>query len=269
MKGRFCHPKSIVDYKNLVLVITMCLHICCAKDVSTPEPSNSDRNIPNENVLAEAERLFAERSDIENLRKGAEILNQARNPDKRNYDIEWRYAKFCYFLGKAEQSILEAEAMFERGLAAGKIASRLEPNKPDGHFWYAANLGELARRSPITVGLRSKDEIREAFLRVIEIQPDYQGASAFDALGDMELSTRFIGGGRPEKAVEYLEKGLKLAPDNSNIRLHLAEAYLYLKRDREARRELETIIKMQPNPEYVIEHRAAVEKARELLDKNF
>jgi len=62
---------------------------------------------------------------------------------------------------------------------------------------------------------------------------------------------------------------LKLAPDNSNIRLHLAQAYLYLKRDREARRELETIIKMQPNPEYVIEHRAAVEKARELLDKNF
>ncbi|MCV4614925.1 hypothetical protein OFM04_34035, partial [Escherichia coli] len=85
--------------------------------------------------------------------------------------------------------------------------ARLEPEKPDGHFWYAANIGELARMSPITVGLKSLDEIRESFLRVIAIQPDYQGASAFDALGDIELSTRFIGGGRPEKAVEYLEQG--------------------------------------------------------------
>lgn len=220
-------------------------------------------------AIRASEELFSQRSDIENLRKAADLLGQARDPDKRNYDVEWRYAKICYFLGKAEKDPEESERIFEKGRDAGKIASRIEPDKPDGHFWYAANLGELARMSPITVGLKSLDDIRAAFQRVIEIQPDYQGASAYDALGDIELSTRFIGGGRPEKAVEYLEQGLKLAPDNSNIRLHLAEAYLYLKRDREARRELETIISMKPNPDYVNEHAAAVEKARELLKKNF
>jgi tetratricopeptide (TPR) repeat protein len=269
MNERFCHPKLAVNYKILTIVITMCLHFGCAGDASTAELGNGPNRMPADQAIAEAERLFASRNDIENLRKGTEILNQARNPDNRNYEVEWRYSKFCYFLGKSEKNIQDAENIFEKGRDAGKIASRLEPNKPDGHFWYAANLGELARMSPITVGLKSLDDIREAFLRVIEIQPDYQGASAYDALGEIELSTRFIGGGRPEKAVEYLEKGLKLAPDNSNIRLHLAQAYLYLKRDREARRELETIIKMQPNPEYVTEHRVAVEKARELLEKNF
>ncbi|MFN3417804.1 MAG: TRAP transporter TatT component family protein [Pyrinomonadaceae bacterium] len=269
MKETFCHPKSLLDYKFLTIVITLCLHFGCSQDASSINAIRTVNKSQIDDAINQAEHLFAERASIENLRKAATVLNQARDPNNRNYDVEWRYSKICYFLGKAEKEPEESEKIFERGRDAGKIAARLEPEKPDGHFWYAANIGELARMSPITVGLKSLDEIRESFLRVIAIQPDYQGASAFDALGDIELSTRFIGGGRPEKAVEYLEQGLKLAPDNSNIRLHLAQAYLYLKRDKEARRELETIISMKPNPDYVTEHAAAVEKARELLQKNF
>jgi tetratricopeptide (TPR) repeat protein len=116
--------------------------------------------------------------------------------------------------------------------------------------------------------LRSVDDIKESMSRVLELQPDYQAASAYDALGQIELKTR-LKGGDPQKAVEYLEKGLALAPDNSNIRVHLAEAYLAVKRDTDARRHLEQVLQMKPNPDYMPEYREAVEKAKKLIQTNF
>jgi tetratricopeptide (TPR) repeat protein len=104
--------------------------------------------------------------------------------------------------------------------------------------------------------------------KVIELQPDYQGASAYDALAQVELATR-LKGGDALKAVNYLEKGLQLAPDNTNIRLHLGEAYLAVKRDADARKQLDQLLQMKPNPEYIPEYRECVEKAKKLIQSNF
>ena len=76
-------------------------------------------------------------------------------------------------------------------------------------------------------------------------------------------------GGDSQKAVEYLEKGLAIAPDNTNIRVHLAEAYLALKRDADARKQLDHLLAMKPDPEYLPEHRESVEKAKKLIQSNF
>ncbi len=92
--------------------------------------------------------------------------------------------------------------------------------------------------------------------------------AAYDALAQVELATR-IKGGEAQKAVEFLEKGLQLAPDNTNIRLRLGEAYLAVKRDADARKQLEHLLKMKPDAEYLPEHRENVEKARKLIATNF
>lgn len=160
----------------------------------------------------------------------------------------------------------EKISTFEAGRDAAKIAVRMEPNKPDGHFWFAANLGELSQISPVTVGLKSVDDIRDAMNEVIRIDPKYQGASAFDALGQLELKTRSYGG-TAEKAVEYLEKGLELDKDNPNIRVNLAEAYVAVQRDADARKQIDELLIMKPNPDYVQEHKQAVEKAKKILEK--
>jgi tetratricopeptide (TPR) repeat protein len=112
------------------------------------------------------------------------------------------------------------------------------------------------------------NEIRESMNRVIEIQPDYQGASAYDALAQLELATR-IKDGEAEKAVEYLERGVELAGDNANIRVNLAEAYLAVKRDREARKQIDHLLAMKPDPDYMPEHRECVAKAKKLIETNF
>jgi tetratricopeptide (TPR) repeat protein len=269
MYRTFSHPNHIIHYNFIAIVITLCLLTSCAKEVGTTEKSPEVSSTAIGDALREADRLFGERADIVNLENAVKALGRVRDPDRRNFEVEWKYAKYCYFLGKGETDQTVAAETFEKGRDAGRIAARVEKEKPDGHFWFAANLGELARMSPLTVGLKSVDEIREAMQKVVDSDPSYQGASAFDALGQLEIATRNFKGGKTEKAVEYYEKGLSLAPDNSNIRVHLAEALLALKRDAEARKQIDTVISMKPNPEFVVEHKIAVRKAKDLLSKNF
>jgi predicted Zn-dependent protease len=74
-------------------------------------------------------------------------------------------------------------------------------------------------------------------------------------------------GGDPKKAVEYMEKGLKLGETNVLLRLRLAEAYLAVDRKADARKQLDFILNVTPDPNYMPEHKKAQAEARKLLDK--
>ncbi len=115
-------------------------------------------------AIIQSDLLFAERADIEKLMQAVELLGKTRDPSERSYDVEWKFSKYSYFLGKATENENEANKIFETGKSAGQIASRIHPDRPDGFFWYAANLGELSRISTVTVGLRSIDDVREAMM---------------------------------------------------------------------------------------------------------
>ena len=269
MYERISHPISIKHYNFLAIVITLCLLSGCSRTVESnyDTPKADAANISEH--LSKAESLFAERADIEKLRDAVNTLAQARNPDQRNYEIEWKFAKYSYFLGMVEPIEKDAIAVFEKGRDAAKIAARVDPNKPDGHFWYAANLGELARISPVTVGIKSVDDIRESMNAVIAIEPNYQNGSAFDALGQVEMATRTFKGGSTEKAIEFYQKGLELSPDNANLRLHLAEAYIAVRKKPDAKKHLNALFNLTPNPLYKLEHKVAIEKGKALMAKNF
>jgi predicted Zn-dependent protease len=162
----------------------------------------------------------------------------------------------------------EKEKTFEAGRDAGKIASRISPDRPEGFFWYGANLAELAKLSPVTVGYTSVDDIREAMNEVIKIDPGYQGASAYDILAQIEMNTHLFGG-KDQKAVEYLEKAVEIEKNNSNLNLHLAQAYLDLDKLDKAKQQLQHVVNMEPDPEYIPEHKENVAEARKLLASRF
>lgn len=251
-----------------IVVVSFCL-ISCASKVETESVKPQNSSVSPAETIAKAENLFRQREDIAKLREAVKMLGASRSMDNRNYEIEWEFARFNYFLGKQATDEKESEKAFEDGVQAGKIAAKIEPNKPDGYFWYGANLGEQARRSPVTVGLKSIDDIRTAMNKVIEIQPDYQNASAYDALAQVELQAGMLGGGKPEKAIEYLEKALTLDKNNTYIYLHLGEAYLAVNRDADAKKQLEYLLKMKPNPDYLPEYKETTDKAKKLLETRF
>lgn len=241
---------------------------CASSGVAEVEHIDSKSTVPAAEIIAKTDTLCQKHEDLAVLRECLQLLATVRKPDNRNFEVEWKFARYNYFLGKLTDKESESEKAFEDGEQAGKLASRIAPDRPDGYFWYGANLGEQAKSAPLTKGLSSISDIREAMNKVIEIQPNYQGASAYDALAQLELATRLTGG-KAEKAVEYLEKGLEFEKENSFIRLHLAEAYLATNRKAEAKKQLDALLQMKPNPDYLPEYEESVEKAKELLKSKF
>ena len=264
----FVNPKVSRLYILITIVITMYLLTSCGRSAQSSSEAPPPPSRPVSETLDKAQQLFKERDDVDKLRQARTLVAGVRQPDHRNFDVEWQFAKYSLFLGEKATDEDEKTKLFEEGRDAGKIASRISPDKPDGYFWYGANLAELAKQSPVTVGYSSVDNIREAMNKVIEIQPDYQGASAYDILGEIELSTRLFGG-KASKAVEYLEKAVQIEKNNSNLRLHLAQAYMDDDKLDLAKQQLQYILKMQPDPDYIPEHKQNVIEAKRLLATRF
>ena len=160
----------------------------------------------------------------------------------------------------------EQDDMFREGTEAGKAAIQLQPDKPEGHFWLGANYGGTAANSTLA-SLSSIKDIRGEMEAVLKIDESYQGYSAYLGLGRLYLQAPRMLGGDSEKAIEYLQKGVKLNPAHALMRFHLAEAYEAKNRDAEAKKQLDALMAMTPDPKYIAEHKHAVEQAKKLLEK--
>jgi tetratricopeptide (TPR) repeat protein len=236
----------------------------CQKDI--PASENRVAKRPTAEAIAEADQLYAGRADLTKVRQGLVALRQAQADDPTNYELAWRLAKFNYHVGSHSQDSNEQEKSFHDGIEAGKLAIRLQDGKPDGHFWLGANYGGKAQISTLS-GYSAIDDIKHEMEAVLKSEEGYQAGSAYMVLGQVYLEAPRMFGGDAQKALEYLEKGLRFGPDNSLLRLHLATAYSELDRKEEARKQIDYLLAMKPASGYEPEHEEAVAKARKLQEK--
>jgi tetratricopeptide (TPR) repeat protein len=216
--------------------------------------------------IVEADGLYEGREDMSKARVAVAALRQARIADYGNYEAAWKLARASFYVGDHTDNNSERDDMFREGTEAGKAAVKLQPDKPDGHFWLGANYGGSASASTLA-NLSSFQDIKGEMETVLKLDEKYEGYSAYLGLGRLYLQAPKVLGGDSEKAMEYLEKGVKLNPNNTPMRFHLAEAYKANNRDAEAKKQIETLMAITPDPKYVAEHKSAVEKAKELLEK--
>jgi tetratricopeptide (TPR) repeat protein len=217
-------------------------------------------------LVRQADQLYAQREDLARVREGLAKLRGARAAEPDNYETAWRVAKFNYYLADNTTNAKERDKAFEDGIEAARAAVKLGPDKPDGHFWLGANLGGQAKVSMLS-GIADTDEIRQEMETVLKLDEGYLSGSAYMALGQVYLETPRMMGGDEKKAVQYLEKGLKFGENNALLHLRLAEAYLEVDRKADARKQLDAILSMKPDPNYLPEHNKAVAEARKLIDK--
>ncbi len=216
--------------------------------------------------IAEAETLYEQREDLSKARVAVAALRQARTADYGNYEAAWKLARASFYVGDNSDNDSERDDMFREGTEAGKAAVKLQPDKPEGHFWLGANYGGTAAHSTLA-NLSSFRDIKGEMEAVLKIDEGYQGYSAYLGLGRLYLQAPKMLGGDTAKAIEYLEKGVKLNPNNTVMRLHLAEAYEANNRDAEAKKQIEALNASTPDPKYVAEHKSALAKAKKLLEK--
>ncbi|MDT7540838.1 MAG: hypothetical protein QOE33_742 [Acidobacteriota bacterium] len=238
-------------------------------DESQSSASPSVTPLPMSELLRSADEAYAGREDLARVREGLQTLRRIRAVHYDDYEAAWRTARFNYTLGDRSTDDKEREQAFTDGMEEGQIATKVEPNKPEGHFWLGANYGGYAEFKGVLYGATYAEKLRKEMETVVKIDEGFESGSAYVALGQLDLELPEMLGGDPARAVTTLEKGLRLGANNSLLHLRLAEAYLATKRKNDARRELNWVINAKPDPNYLPEHKDAVKQAHELLDRNF
>jgi hypothetical protein len=209
---------------------------------------------------------YEDRAQPASARRAADLWTAelAAHPD--SFDAAWKLARVCYWLG-GHLPQNERRAALERGITAGETAMRLQPARPEGHFWAAANMGGLAESFGLRAGLKYRKPVRERLETVLRLDPAFQDGSADRALGRWYFRVPGLFGGSDKKAEAHLRASLRYDEHSTLSRLFLSEVLLEQNRTAEARVELQRVLDAPTNPAWIPEDQENKERARALLSK--
>lgn len=208
--------------------------------------------------------LYARRDDIGSARRAAEMWVQRLQRDGGDFEAAWKLARARYWLGGHGEA-KDRRQVLENGIAAARTAVALQPNRPEGHFWMAANMGALAESFGLRQGLKYRGDIRDGLLTVLRLDPGFQQGSADRALGRWYLKVPGLFGGSKKKSEEHLRRSLAYNANSISSRFFLAETLLDMDRRTEAIAELQRVTELQPDPDWMPEDRAFKDRAQRLL----
>jgi tetratricopeptide (TPR) repeat protein len=210
--------------------------------------------------------LYKERAGLASARQAADIWTARLKANPRDFESAWKAARAMYWIGPHEEKDAGRKTL-ERGVDAGKQAVAISPDRPEGHFWTAANMGALAESYGLRQGLKYRGPIKDALERVLQIAPAFQQGSAYSALGRWYHMVPGLFGGSEAKSEEYLRKALTYGPDSILTHFYLAETLFERNKDAEAIEELRKTVTATRNPDFDPEDREFQTKAAAELKK--
>ena len=207
--------------------------------------------------------LYSQRENIASAREAADLWAAHARTE---YDAAWKLARACYYLGTLGPPAGRHDALV-RGVAAGKDAAALGPARPEGHFWYAAVMGELAKSGSLFTGLRYKGHVKDELEASIAADPVWQEESARAALGRWYLDVPGIAGGDRDKAVTIFRQVIQDYPHSKTALSFLADALIAVGKPDDARPLLEQVVAEPIDPDWAPEDRQFQQSAAETLRK--
>ncbi len=210
--------------------------------------------------------LYADRETLASAKRAAEIWAARLASDPKDMEAAWKLGRASYWLGTNGLPPDERRVALETGVAAGRTAAALAPERPEGHFWMAANMGALAESFGLRQGLRYRGAIRDALERVLAIDPAFMQGSADRALGRWYFKVPGLFGGSKRKSEEHLRKALAHNPESIITRIFLAETLIDLGRRDGARIQLQAALDAPIDPEWAPEDRRFKQQAEMLLN---
>lgn len=221
----------------LFTLVLLCVSVGRAQGVASA-------GTPTANPFSEADRLFTNGENADRDKQSLQLIERSLAADQNNYQWLWRAARACYFVGD-DAAKNEKLTYFEKGIAVGQRAVATEPNAVEGHFWLAVNYGGYSEQKGVFKALVTVKKIRSEMETVLRLNDKYQDAGAYLALGEMDRQLPRIIGGNLNRAITRLEQGLRIAPENLELKYSLAQAYGEAGRKDDARREYQGIIQCQ------------------------
>lgn len=215
-------------------------------------------------VAQDADALYADRANLASATAASTLWSDARKQDPRSFDTAWKLARVSYWLG-GHAPEKDRRAHLERGMEAARAAIALEPNRPEGHFWLAANMGTLAESFGLRNGLRYRGPVKQELETVLKLEPGFMNGSADRVLGRWYFRVPKLFGGSNKRAEEYLRSSLKYDENSTISRFFLAEVLIDEDRRPEARAELQKVIDAPLSAEWAPEDQEYKAKATALL----
>jgi tetratricopeptide (TPR) repeat protein len=192
-------------------------------------------------------------------------LTDAAARARQSFDARWQLARIDYWLG-AHGPEKDRRNYLEQGIVAAQEAARLQPERPEGHFWTAANMGAVAENFGIRAGLKYRKAIRQALETVLRLDPSYMEGSANRALGRYFHKVPGWLGGSRTRAEEHLRTSLSYNPDSTISHFFLAELFMDAGRVADARAELHRVSTAPLSVEWAPEDRDFKRRAAALLE---
>jgi tetratricopeptide (TPR) repeat protein len=211
-----------------------------------------------------ADALYADRANPASARQAADLWAKELAAHPRSFEAAWKLARDDYWLG-GHATEAERRRFYEQGIEAGRKAVAVEPDRPEGHFWIAANMGALAESFGLRQGIKYRKPIREELETVLRISPAFLQGSADRALGRWYAKVPGLFGGSDKEAERHLRASLTYNPNSTATHFFLAELYLDNGRRNEARTELQKVLDAPLDTEWTPEDREFKQKASALL----
>jgi tetratricopeptide (TPR) repeat protein len=211
------------------------------------------------------ETLYKDRENLASARRATEIWASRLQANPKDFESAFKLAQARYWLGTNGLPEAERKAALEAGIAAARSAIAITANRPEGHFWLAANMGALAESFGLRQGIRYRGQIKDALLMTLKLDQGFLQGSADRALGRWYFKVPRLFGGSNKRSEEHLRKALTYNPNSVISHIFLADTLADLGRKEEARKEYQAAIDAPFDPDWAPEDRRFKETAKRAL----
>ena len=219
-------------------------------------------------VLAEdPDALYKDRENLASAQKATDIWAARLKANPKDFTSAFRLAQARYWLATNGLPEPQRKGALELGMEAARAAIAIDANRPEGHFWLAANMGSLAESFGLRQGMKYRTPIRESLERTLKLNQAFLQGSADRALGRWYFKVPGLFGGSNKQSEEHLRKSLTYGPNSVISHLFLADTLADMGRKDEARKEYQAAIEAPFDPEWAPEDRRFKEQAKQLLQK--
>jgi len=218
-------------------------------------------------VTPAPDALYAHRDEPGQAAKAADLWAKRLAATPSDFEAAWKLSRARYYVGTAGPVDGRRSAL-DAGMEAARKAIALQPAKPEGHFWLAANMGALAESFGMSQGLKYRKAIKAELEEVLRLDPAFESGSADRALGRWYFKVPGLFGGSNEKSEQHLRASLTYDAQSTASWYFLAETLEDMGRTADARRALQHVVEAPLNPNWAPEDRRWKALAKARLDKS-
>lgn len=170
---------------------------------------------------ASLEKIWKNRQSEEGQKELLDFVKKASESSEisDSYDLNWRVARLTYYAGNfgiGHKTLTKKELLqvFKYGYESAEKAKELEPEKVEGYFWFAVNLGSYGLTKGVLTALGNAKTGRDALLKAAEIDETYWWGGPYRILGRYYQEVpKLISFGDKEIAENYFKKAIEIAPE--------------------------------------------------------